>query len=297
MDKIIEIKSLYKKYTNEYILKNINLDIYKNEIIGLIGPNGAGKSTLIKILCGLIGKSKGEIKILDKNIYPNSLICKKNIGYLSESNPLYTDQYILEFLRFIAKINGIKKPEDDIKSLVFGLGLQNHLQKKISQLSKGYKQRVGIAQAMIKNPKVLILDEPTTGLDPNQISEISKLIIKNSKEKTIIISSHNLTEIERICTRIVMLKDGEIAIDKYQNNNKNVFFIEFENEIDLDYFSTLFDKVEKVSNKLFIVTSIYNLKETHKKITTYINKTNTILNIKPQPKTLEKLFKKVTKKT
>ena len=207
----LEIINLTKKFGEQTALHNINLDIHKNEIIGLLGPNGAGKSTLMKSIVGALKIEEGEIIFDGKNITENETEVKKNIGFLPENNPLYLEMYVKEYLQFVADIHQISKEKvDEIIDLV---GSTPEKSEKISQLSKGYKQRVGLAQAILHAPDLLILDEPTNGLDPNQILEIRNVIKEIGKEKTIILSTHIMQEVEALCTRVILIHQGNIIQD------------------------------------------------------------------------------------
>ena len=221
----IIIENISKTYKNQVALNSINLNIKKGEIVGLLGPNGAGKSTLIKILTGYISANNGEVKICGDNINENPKLVKQKIGYLAENNPLYIEMYIKEYLKYIAEIYKVSFQEID--KIIELTGLNSEKNKKINQLSKGYKQRVGLAAALIHNPEVLILDEPTTGLDPNQLIEIRKLIKNIGNNKTVILSTHILQEVEKICDRIIIINKGNIVEDqKVDDLNKNKVNIE-----------------------------------------------------------------------
>lgn len=207
----LQIINLTKKFGEQIALNNINLNIEKNEIIGLLGPNGAGKSTLMKSITGVIKIDEGEILFNDKNISDNAIESKKNIGFLPENNPLYTEMFVKEYLQFVADIHKIGK--ERIEEVIDLVGLTPEKSKKIGQLSKGYKQRVGLAQAILHHPDLLILDEPTNGLDPNQIIEIRNLIKDISQNKTIILSTHIMQEVEALCTRVILIHQGNILQD------------------------------------------------------------------------------------
>lgn len=207
----LEIKNLTKKFGEQTALNNINIEIKKNEIIGLLGPNGAGKSTLMKSIVGVLKVDKGEIIFDGKNIAENEIQTKEKIGFLPENNPLYNEMYVKEYLQFVADIHKIQKEKvDEIIDLV---GITPEKSKKISQLSKGYKQRVGLAQAILHEPDLLILDEPTNGLDPNQIIEIRNVIKEIGKEKTVILSTHIMQEVEALCSRVILIHQGKIVQD------------------------------------------------------------------------------------
>jgi len=207
----LQIIDLTKKFGEQTALNNINLNIKKNEIVGLLGPNGAGKSTLMKSITGVLKIETGQILFQGRDISQFPIESKKNIGFLPENNPLYQDMFVKEYLNFVANIHKISsKRVDEVIDLV---GITPEKSKKISQLSKGYKQRVGLAQAIIHQPDLLILDEPTNGLDPNQIIEIRNLIKEISHEKTIILSTHIMQEVEALCSRVILIHKGHIIQD------------------------------------------------------------------------------------
>ena len=207
----LQIIDLTKKFGEQTALNNINLNIKKNEIVGLLGPNGAGKSTLMKSITGVLKIETGQILFQGKDISQSPIESKKNIGFLPENNPLYQDMFVKEYLNFVANIHKISsKIVNEVIDLV---GITPEKSKKISQLSKGYKQRVGLAQAIIHQPDLLILDEPTNGLDPNQIIEIRNLIKEISHEKTIILSTHIMQEVEALCSRVILIHKGHIIQD------------------------------------------------------------------------------------
>ncbi len=207
----LEIKNLTKKFGEQTALNNINIEIKKNEIIGLLGPNGAGKSTLMKSIVGVLKIDEGEIIFDGKNIAENEIQTKEKIGFLPENNPLYNEMYVKEYLQFVGDIHKISKEKvDEIIDLV---GITPEKSKKIAQLSKGYKQRVGLAQAILHAPDLLILDEPTNGLDPNQIIEIRNVIKEIGQEKTVILSTHIMQEVEALCSRVILIHQGKIVQD------------------------------------------------------------------------------------
>ena len=207
----LKIKNLTKKFGEQVGLSNININIEKNEIIGLLGANGAGKSTLMKSIVGGLKIDSGEILFNNKDITTNEVETKSKIGFLPENNPLYLDMFVKEYLQFVANIHKI--PYENVEKVINLVGLTPEKSKKIKQLSKGYKQRVGLAQAIIHRPDLLILDEPTNGLDPNQIVEIRNLIKEIGQEKTIIISTHIMQEVEALCSRVILIHKGNIIQD------------------------------------------------------------------------------------
>ena len=210
----IIIKNLSKTYNQQKALDDISLNIKKGEIVGLLGPNGAGKSTLMKIITCYVEPTMGEVIINNKNIKEYQKKIKSEIGYLSENNPLYTYMYIKEYLEFSAKMYNISNINEKIDEVISKTHITNEKHKKINELSKGYKQRVGLAAALIHDSKILVLDEPTTGLDPNQLGDIRKLIKEIGINKTVLFSTHILNEVEKICDRVIVINKGSIIEDK-----------------------------------------------------------------------------------
>ncbi len=211
----ISVKNLTKKYQTQRAVDDISFEVKTGEVLGFLGPNGAGKTTTMKIITGFMAPSDGDAKINGISILENPEEVKKSIGYLPESNPLYHDMPVLEYLEFVAQLQNIPKAkiQDRIVEMVKVCGLNIEKHKKISELSKGYRQRVGLAQALIHDPEILILDERTTGLDPNQIVEIRNLIREVGKKKTVILSTHILPEVEATCDRILIINEGKIVAD------------------------------------------------------------------------------------
>lgn len=207
----LQIIHLNKKFGEQVALNDINLEIGNSEIIGLLGPNGAGKSTLMKSIVGVLKIDEGKILFNGNDVTENEITTKKNMGFLPENNPLYPEMYVKEYLNFVADIHQIAKERvDEVIELV---GITPEKSKKISQLSKGYKQRVGLAQAILHSPDLLILDEPTNGLDPNQIIEIRNVIKEIGRQKTVILSTHIMQEVEALCSRVILIHQGNIIQD------------------------------------------------------------------------------------
>jgi ABC-2 type transport system ATP-binding protein len=207
----ISVHNVTKLYGSQKALDDVSFQVNPGEIVGLLGPNGAGKSTLMKIITCFIPPTSGEVSVCGHDIFEESIKVRKKVGYLPEHNPLYLEMYVKEFLSFIAGIHGIQPSR--VKEMVELTGLAPEQNKKIGALSKGYRQRVGLAQALLHDPEVLILDEPTSGLDPNQILEIRKLIKSIGAEKTVMLSTHILQEVEAICDRAVIIHQGRIVAD------------------------------------------------------------------------------------
>lgn len=209
----VKVKQLKKVFGDQIAVNSISFEIAKGEIVGFLGPNGAGKSTTMKMITGYIPATEGEIEVCGKNTADHILETQRVIGYLPESNPLYYEMYVREYLEFLAGVHKISNTKARIDQIIQQTGLHVEEKKKIGALSKGYKQRVGIAQAMIHNPEVLILDEPTSGLDPNQIIEIRELIKDFGRDKTVILSTHIMQEVEAMCDRVIIINKGNLVAD------------------------------------------------------------------------------------
>lgn len=211
----ITIENLSKQYGPQKAVDNLSFEVKTGEILGFLGPNGAGKSTTMKMITGYLGIGAGQVTFGEKSLIENGDLIKRHIGYLPENNPLYMDMPVIDYLNFCASLQGVaqEKIKERTREMVRVCGLNAEKHKKIGELSKGYRQRVGLAQAMIHDPEILILDEPTTGLDPNQIVEIRKLIRELGKEKTVILSTHILPEVEATCDRILIINKGKIVAD------------------------------------------------------------------------------------
>lgn len=225
----VTVENLSKVYGEQLAVNNISFTIPRGEIVGFLGPNGAGKSTTMKIITGYIPASGGRVIVCDKEVSENNMYVHKKIGYLPESNALYHDMYVREFLEFLSQVHKLgSKGKNRVDEVIEQTGLKVEEKKKIGALSKGYKQRVGLAQALIHDPEVLILDEPTSGLDPNQLIEIRELIKNFGKEKTIILSTHIMQEVEAMCDRVIIINKGSIVADdklinlQQQNQKKNL---------------------------------------------------------------------------
>lgn len=230
---MVSVNHITKSYGKQKALNEVSFTLKKGEICGFLGPNGAGKSTMMKIITGYLTEYKGEVSVCDTDIRRQPLQAKEIIGYLPEHNPLYPDLYVKEYLLHVAHLYKTPAPEKRVEEIILQTGLMPEWKKKIGQLSKGYRQRVGLAQALVHNPEVLILDEPMTGLDPNQLEEIRNLIISIGKDKTVMLSTHIMQEVEAICDRIIIINKGEIVADKYKKelhatlNNKMLINVRF----------------------------------------------------------------------
>ena len=214
----LEIKKISKKYGDQDALIDVSFSLKKGDIVGFLGPNGAGKTTLMKIITSIIKPESGNITINGYDTQKNEISTKRQIGYLAENNPLYKDMLVTEYLDFIASLYETENKKDKVKEIIKKTGLEGEIKKKIEELSKGYKQRVGIAAALVHDPNVLILDEPTTGLDPNQLIEIRKLIQEIGQEKIVLLSTHILQEIPKICNHIIIINEGRIVENTRMQN-------------------------------------------------------------------------------
>ena len=300
----IKVKNITKIYDKQKALDNVSFEIKTGEITGFLGPNGAGKSTMMKIITGFLPANSGDIYINDINVNEKPLEIKKIIGYLPEHNPLYLDMYVKEYLQFVASIHINKKEvRNKVKKIIElpGLGIEQN--KKISSLSKGYRQRTGLAQALIHDPDILILDEPTTGLDPNQIVEIRSLITEIGKEKTVMLSTHIMQEVEAICGKVIIIDKGKIVADEQSNaiqnkitNNNNVVIIEFDKQIDKILLENIIG-VEKLINhkdNTWLIESNIDT-DIRKDLLQFAVKHNlTVLSLQKQEKSLEDVFKILT---
>ena len=298
----IEVKNLFKFYGEQAAVNDISFSINKGEIVGFLGPNGAGKSTTMKILTGYMPATSGEVKICGEEVDIDSKETKKKIGYLPENNPLYLDMYVREYLEFVGKTYKVPNLKQRIDEMIQQVGLEVEQNKKIGMLSKGYRQRVGLAQAIIHDPEVLILDEPTTGLDPNQLVEIRELIKNIGKSKTVMLSTHIMQEVEAICDRVIIIKSGKIVADNSASelqyeDNKQVVYVEFEGEFNKNHLKkeTGISNVENIGENAWLIESSANL-DLRKVIAQFAQKHNLlVLTLRKEEKTLEEVFKELTK--
>lgn len=245
----IEVSGLIKRYGEQHAVDGISFKVNKGEIVGFLGPNGAGKSTTMKIITGYLTADEGKVLVSGIPVNPDAINARRKIGYLPEANPLYFDMYVREYLRFMAGIHTIEatKRTKRIEQVIELTGLTPESTKKIGQLSKGYKQRVGLAAALLHDPEVLILDEPTTGLDPNQIIEIRALIRNLGTEKTVLFSSHILQEVEAVCNRAIIINKGKIVADdrvqllQQRTDTDEIIYVRFKENLPLTLLASLKD--------------------------------------------------------
>ena len=294
----IKVENITKLYGKQKALNNISFEIGSGEIVGLLGPNGAGKSTIMKIICSYITQNEGNVEVCGLNSIEEAIDSKNKIGYLPEHNPLYLDMYVKEFLSFISDIHKLKNKKERIDKMIEITGLTPEKNKKISALSKGFRQRVGIASALIHDPEVLILDEPTTGLDPNQLKDIRNLIKEIGKTKTIMLSTHIMQEVEAICNRVIIIKQGEIVVDstisKLIDSNEIYVEIEFEKAIDEILLFELEHvlEVQKIEDYKFKIKSTSDIRPLISQLA--INERNLVLSMQIKELNLEQIFQHLT---
>lgn len=300
----IEVKNITKIYGRQKALDDVSFSINKGEIVGFIGPNGAGKTTMMKIITGLIPPSTGEVFVNGINVTEDTIAIKKITGYLPENNPLYLNMYIREYLEFTG---GLYQPGISLKKRVdemIGMtGLANETRKKIGALSKGYRQRVGLAQALIHDPQVLILDEPTSGLDPNQIIEIRSLIANAGKDKTVMLSTHIMQEVEAICDRVIIINNGQVVANDSASGiisgareNHFTIVVEFSsdiNEVELKGINGVI-KTARLKGNNWLIQSNAN-KDLREDLFNFAVKNNyKVLSMQKQEKSLEEVFHELT---
>ncbi len=298
----IEIKNVTKEYGLQKALNDISFTVNKGEILGFLGPNGAGKSTLMKIITCYIPPTAGTVIVDGYDVLEDSLEIRKKVGYLPEHNPLYLDMYVKEYLSFIAGVHKLSKKKEKVSNVVGLVGLELEQNKKIGELSKGYKQRVGLAQALIHDPNVLILDEPTSGLDPNQLADIREVIKKIGREKTVMFSSHIMQEVEAICDRIVIINRGNLLVDKdasqimNANSDRQIVKVEFDKPVsktELKQISGVSKVNELNANEWKIIST--RTDDLRVEISKFANsKGLLVLSLQKETQKLESVFKELT---
>lgn len=302
IDMSIQVEQLTKIYGTQRALDGISFEAKPGEILGFLGPNGAGKSTTMKILTGYIPQTSGVARVCGFDVTTQTMDVKKNIGYLPELNPLYTDMFVREYLQFSAEVQGLgKEAKSTVDAMIERVGLTLERKKKIGQLSKGYKQRVGLAQAMLHNPKVLILDEPTSGLDPNQVVEIRELIKEIGKDKTVLLSTHIMQEVESMCSRVIIINKGTIVADDnigtlQQKNAKEItILVEFKSEINTNDIKQIsgVKQVKQTGNK-YIIKADKDVREQLSILAS--QKAWVLLSMNIEEDSLESVFQKLTGK-
>ncbi len=302
---IIRINKLTKLYGPQKAINEISFELKQGELVGFLGPNGAGKSTTMKIITGFLAASSGEVLIDDELMTPSNHQLRRSIGYLPENNPIYTDLYVKEYLSYTAGMYGLKQTKKEVERVISMTGLTKERTKKIGALSKGYRQRVGLAQALIHNPKLLILDEPTTGLDPNQLEEIRTLITNISEEKTVLLSTHIMQEVEAICNRVLIINEGKIIADSPTAAMKSNFlftgqrvFVEFMEDVNIEKIRAELQpkNIEPINNRSIIVTGNSDQDIRPKLFNYAVEQKLTLLSLKEEQAGLEHIFQKLTKK-
>ena len=299
---ILKVENLTKNYGNQKAIDNISFQVNNNEIVGFLGPNGAGKSTTMKIITGYLASTAGSANVCGITVDENNDETKKKIGYLPEANPLYYDMYVREYLDFITNVHQVKNKKVKIEEVIKTVGLTIEANKKIGQLSKGYKQRVGLAAALIHDPEVLILDEPTSGLDPNQIVEIREVIKRLGQDKTVLFSSHIMQEVEAICDRVIIINKGKIVADDKLSNlqkgssDKHMVAVEFGEGATIDMLKTLKDvaTVEQISTFSFQLSTANPESVRKQLLQLSIDNNLNIVSLQSQSNSLEEVFRALT---
>jgi ABC-2 type transport system ATP-binding protein len=300
----IKISQVSKFYGNQKALDQVSFEIGPGELVGFLGPNGAGKSTLMKIITGYLASDEGKVMINGEMVETKNVAIRSQIGYLPENNPLYTDLYVREYLEMVAGFYQLQNKKEQVLKMVEMTGLKKEQHKKIGALSKGFRQRVGLAQALIHDPAVLILDEPTTGLDPNQLEEIRQLILTISTNKTVMLSTHIMQEVEAICSRVVIINKGLIVADgsieqlktgQFAKNQE--IYIEFDQTPDLNAFGKLsgIQKIEKINPTTFIIESVKNTDLRPAIFKFAVDNQLVLLTLKEMQQSLENVFQDLTR--
>lgn len=299
----IEVQNLTKVYVEQKALNDVSISIGKSEIVGFLGPNGAGKSTMMKIITCYIPQTSGSVKVCGLDVTEDSLNVRKRVGYLPEHNPLYLDMYVKEYLEFVASLHKIKNKKERVAEMIQTVGLTLEQKKKIGALSKGYRQRVGLAQAMIHDPDVLILDEPTSGLDPNQLEDIRSLIKSLGKNKTVMLSTHIMQEVEAICDRVIIINKGRIVADKDAKliqklgDNQHVVYVEFDSVVSKTALKKIvgLNKSKQVDGNAWVL-EIQSEEDTRRLVSKFAQENNLlVLELRLEEQSLEEVFKKLTK--
>ncbi|MEZ4778530.1 MAG: gliding motility-associated ABC transporter ATP-binding subunit GldA [Flavobacteriaceae bacterium] len=294
----IEVAHITKNYGSQKALDDVSFSIKKGEIVGFLGPNGAGKSTMMKILTTYLSASNGTAKVQGFSVEKEASSVQKKVGYLAEHNPLYLDMYVREYLSFNAEVYGVSKKQIDV--VIEQTGLSSEAHKKIQQLSKGYRQRVGLANALLHNPEVLILDEPTTGLDPNQLMEIRSLIKRVGKEKTVLLSTHIMQEVEAICDRVIIINKGKIVLDSpledLSKNTTQIIEVEFDYRVEEVALQQI-KFIKKVENKTGFIYHLHFETDADMRASVFDFAHDNglkILQLHQKNTSLEKLFTEIT---
>ena len=298
----ITVSNLVKNYGEQRAVNHISFSVKPGEVAGFLGPNGAGKSTTMKMITGYLDADDGEIEVCGIPVRSGQIQTRKKIGYLPEANPLYPDMYVREYLRFIASVHQVRKPNDAINRVIKTVGLTPEAHKKIGQLSKGYKQRVGLAAALIHDPEVLILDEPTSGLDPNQIMDIRDVIRQLSEHKTIIFSSHIMQEVEALCSRVIIINRGNLVADESladlqkMATTESALLVVFSAPVQMNLLEAIpgVDKVNKVRDTAYHIYCQQQESVKKEILKISIAQNLDIISLQQQANSLENIFKSLT---
>jgi len=298
------VKNVSRLFGAQRALDDVSFEVPKGQVVGFLGPNGAGKSTMMKIICCFIPASSGNVSVNGYDVITQSVDVRRQIGYLPENNPLYYDMYVKEYLRFIAGIYRIpeKKAASRVNEIIEQTGLLPEKKKKIGALSRGYRQRVGLAQALIHDPPVLIMDEPTSGLDPNQLVEIRNLIRKTGKEKTVILSTHIMQEVQAICDRVIIINKGKLVADdsarllQQKARNEKIFIIEFDKEVSRSNLrnQSFIADAENINGNQWKVKSTDNSDIRQQLFQFAVSNNLSVLKLDMQEFTLEEVFHQLT---
>ena len=300
----IEVAGLSKEFNKQVAVNNISFSAKKGEIVGFLGPNGAGKSTTMKIITGYIPPSKGLVKVCGFDVVSQSIRARAKVGYLPEHNPLYLDMYVHEYLRFVGSlhVSNSQSIKERIPEMIELCGLKKEQNKLIRQLSKGYRQRVGLAQALLHDPEVLVLDEPTTGLDPNQIIEIRELIKGVSKDKTVILSTHIMQEVQALCSRVLIINNGNLIADDVPENLKNikketaVISIEFKETVETDLITGIEGIISATRQGTLIIAETDAETDVRPAIFKFATEKGfTLIGMQQETRSMEDVFRQLTK--
>lgn len=301
----IHVEHIVKKYGDQLALNDVSFDIASGEVIGFLGPNGAGKSTMMKILSCFINPTSGTARVCDYDVMKDSIKVRRNIGYLPEHTPLYDEMYVREYLRFVGGLHSMRGVKNRVEEMIEMVGLQKEHNKKIGALSKGYRQRVGLAQALIHDPQVLILDEPTSGLDPNQLSDIRVLIKRIGEEKTVMLSTHIMQEVEAMCNRVIIINSGKIVADndvqsvqQEAGGSEVTIRVEFDAKVSRTALTSIkgVKNARLVEGHVWLVTANGSDDIRAEIFQFAVQNKRSVLGMQKEEQTLEEAFKKLTKK-
>ena len=298
----IEVQQIDKYYGSQLALDQVSFKIDAGEVVGFLGPNGAGKSTMMRILTSYIPPSSGMARVCDFDVLSDPDEVRKRVGYLPENNPLYLDMYVQEYLRFVSGIYHLKNSKERIKEIIHTVGLEKEQRKKLGALSKGYRQRVGLAQALIHDPEVLILDEPTTGLDPLQLAEIRQLIKKVGETKTVMLSTHIMQEVEAVCDRVIIINEGKIIADDSVSHivkNANIFTViavRFNGQVNRTLLETIpgVEGIKEFDNNLWRITAQLGFDIQPKLFEVAVKEGKAVIEMQVEEENLESVFVSLT---